>query len=737
MCGAPPTVRSTRSRASLALALLALPIAAHGADSPPPPAPGDTAKVSDDEVRRANSARLLDAATAPQAVVQISESELYDLPATTIPDRLRYVAGIDVYQARHGQFDVGIDGYNGINNSRVLALFDGRDFTLEEFGSVIWVGTLNLSDISAIDILKGPSSVAFGANAFGGVIDIHARQPGAHHQVFFNTSLGDYDTREADATALGPLGGGFYYKVSAGGTYLGELPAVNGETTYAPSSRTANYGNTDYDSRRFAATAGAYLPYDHRLEVEFHDLDIRQWDFVHDLDIGANHAAISQDDVGVRLVGDWGELRQIHTYAHKDYSNQRAEYQPEQDYLYSQAGFLDNTDITRLTFDIPAGTHSLRLGGEFYQWRSASNLWSTNGVYSDRSTWATVESRNHAGFLEDQWSIGERWTVDVGLRLDEHSQSGLNWSPRLAFNYRIDGNQFWRLSLSQGYRLPTPIETFIQQYYFSSDPNLRAETISEAELGWQKRVDTAIKLGSNVFYSRSNNEIWPLPLPAAVMGANWSNWLATGPNLSKQPGPFFAFENLNDPVTVLGLELNGDWRLADTPLTLFSNGTWQYFRHAHDVVYHSNGFSGFDPSTGTVHTLFAFDANLGKRVDDPPEWKANLGLRYEAGQVLFSVAGRYVSNRLVFSFANSYFNTGSPIELEELPPYVCCDISLGYTFAESGTYRNFVRLSVMDLFDSGHYEAFESRVPTLVNTQHLQSTSEIGRTVVGQLGWEF
>jgi outer membrane receptor for ferrienterochelin and colicin len=669
--------------------------------------------------------------------VQIGEADLTNLPSMTIPDRLRYVAGIDVYQERHGQYDVGIDGYNGINNSRILALYDGRDFTLEEFGSVIWVGTLNLSDISSIDILKGPSSVAFGADAFGGVIDIHARQPGHTHQLFFSADAGDYKTLEVDATAMGPLGEGFYYKFSVGGTYLGELPAVVGETSYTPSSRTANYGDTDFDSRRLAATIGMFLPADQRLELEFHDLDLRQWDFVHDLDIGANHAAISQADVGIRLEGDWGELRQIHTYAHKDYSNQRSDYLPQQDYLYSQAGFLDNTDISRLTFYVPAGAHSLRVGGEYYQWRSQSNLWSPNGIYADRATWANVESRNRAAFAEDQWSIGDKWTVNDGLRLDEHSQAGLNWSPRLALNYRVDGDEFYRLSLSHGYRLPTPIETFIQQYYFNSDPNLRAETISEAELGWQKRIDRAVKLGANLFYSQSNNEIWPLPLPANVMGENWNNWLATGPNLSKQPGPFFSFENLNNPVTVLGLELSGDWRLSDTPFSLFSNGTWQYFKHENDVIYQSNGFTGFDPSTGTTHTLFAFNANLGKKVDGPPEWKGNLGARYEAGNLLFSVAGRYVSNRTVFSFANSYFNTGSPIAEQELPPYVACDVSLGYTFAGNGTYDRFVRLSIMDVFNSGHYESYQSNPATLMNTQHFQSTSEIGRTVAGQVGWTF
>src|SRR5687767_1662253 len=105
---------------------------AHGAEAPPPIAGHDDFSVDvatvDDERRvHAARSRLQHLATAPQAVTVIGEADLVGTPATTIPDRLRYEPGIDVYQQRHATFDIGLRGYNGTNNNRVLALADGRD----------------------------------------------------------------------------------------------------------------------------------------------------------------------------------------------------------------------------------------------------------------------------------------------------------------------------------------------------------------------------------------------------------------------------------------------------------------------------------------------------------------------------------------------------------------------------------------------------------------------------------
>jgi iron complex outermembrane receptor protein len=122
------------------------------------------------------SRRRQDVASAPAPVEVILVEDLLLSPASTVPDRLRYVAGVDVYQLRNGQYEVGLRGYNdGPFNSRILVLQDGWQFRQPEAGVPLWSGSIDYSDLERIEVAKGPASVTYGENAFGGVISLTSR----------------------------------------------------------------------------------------------------------------------------------------------------------------------------------------------------------------------------------------------------------------------------------------------------------------------------------------------------------------------------------------------------------------------------------------------------------------------------------------------------------------------------------------------------------------------------------
>lgn len=708
---------------------------AHAAEAPPAGPDRDDFSVdvaTVDDGRRVHAARsrLQHLATAPQAVTAIDETSLAGTPATTIPDRLRYEAGIDVYQQRHATFDIGLRGYNGTNNNRVLALADGRDFRWETLGTLIWTGYLHPSDIARVEIAKGPSSVTYGANAFGGAILISDREADARHRLHTVADAGSDGRWDLDATGLGPLGERFYYKLSAGGSRRDDLDATTGWSTHQPHPRTADSGATDFASRRYAATLGARLPGDVRVEGEYHGIDIPEWEAVDDVDVGSNHTEWRFQDFGARVIAPWGEVRHLHQRVDSVYSNQKAFYAPP-DFRYAQAGNRDVKDTTRAQLNLAPPNHALTIGAEYTRTASLSNLWATGGSYADRSSWREVVTTNRALFAEDQYALAPGWVVTGGLRLDDHSRVGLNWSPRLALNWIPSDDEFWLLSFSRGYRLPNFLESYLQEYYFASDPGLDAETISAIELGWQRRMwDDGIRLGANAFASRANGEIWALPLPGPVMQANFDAWMATGPDLAQQPGPYFQFQNLDNPLTVLGTELSAEYRLPETPLTVWSNGTFQRARRDDPVVYRSDGYlQGGTPQ-------FRMDTELDPEINAPPRWKANLGLTVEHRHLFACAATRYVGHRQVFSFANSGFPSGR-LAVQEVPAYLAVDLSIGIDVDAPGTRRRFVRLSVLDLFDRSHAEAYRASQTDLFNAREQQLTSDIGRAIVAQVAWLF
>lgn len=692
-------------------------------------APVDEAALVDDGgFVEAVSRRRQRIETAPQAVAVLSAADLVATPAWTIPDRLRYVPGVDVYQARHGQYDVGLNGWNGLLNNRMLVVLDGQEYRQEEFGAVHWIGAVNQSDVRRIEVVKGPASVTYGANAFGGAVAIIEREPDQQHRLYGAGWIGLPALGDADATALGPLGSRFYYKVSAGGTRLDDLPAADSGLGSIDHPRLGRTGDRDLVTGRARATLGVRLPWNHRLEATWRLVDQSTHEMVDDFDVGANATSTRADDLVVAVRGPVLDLGWRHRRADKNYQNQKAYYNPWRDFAYVQSSFDDTEDTLRGQVNLDTGANTLSLGGEWNHWRSASNLW--DGWYLLPWTWKTVSTVNVAGFVEDQLRLSPRLALTAGLRADDHSRTGLHWSPRLAVNWSPDREQFVLLSWSSGYRQPSPIEAFLEEFYFTSSPSLDVERISTVQLSWRRRHRSLdLDYGAEGFASRANGLIMPLPLSGAAAGANYARWYATGPDITQQPGPFLAYQNLDNPVRTLGLEAQARGRLGSWPLWLWGNGTWQRARFEQPLVFACDGFAAGG------RQLFRFHRDLDRADGAPPEWKANLGLDLQHGHLFGSLAGRLVTGRIVHAVANSVLLDSGYVDQRTVDGYIACDASLGWNFVPGRA--SFLRLAALDLFGTGHYETAEQ--PGWVQRMGLamEGPSTIGRSIALQGGCEF
>ena len=89
------------------------------------------------------------------------------------PVALQSVPGVDVVQSGVNDFNVNARGFNSSLNRRVLVLQDGRDLAIAFLGSQEWNGlTQPLEDLGKVEMVRGPGSALYGANAFSGVVNI-------------------------------------------------------------------------------------------------------------------------------------------------------------------------------------------------------------------------------------------------------------------------------------------------------------------------------------------------------------------------------------------------------------------------------------------------------------------------------------------------------------------------------------------------------------------------------------
>src|SRR4029077_1366299 len=148
-------------------------------------------------------------------------------------DLLRSVPGVNVIQLSARDVNVtNRQGTSTLTNSQ-LVLLDDRSIYLDFFGLVLWdFLPTNLGDIKQIEVIRGPASAVWGANALTGVVNIITKTP-----------------REAPGTTVS-LSGGFFDR-NAGSTTgqgKGSLFGANASVARAPSATLAYRVSAGYFS---------------------------------------------------------------------------------------------------------------------------------------------------------------------------------------------------------------------------------------------------------------------------------------------------------------------------------------------------------------------------------------------------------------------------------------------------------------------------------------------------------
>lgn len=119
---------------------------------------------------------LFDAAAA---VFVISNDDLKRSGATSIPEALRMVPGLQVARINSQRWAISSRGFNGGFANKLLVLVDGRTVYTPTFSGVYW-GSLDylLEDIERIEVIRGPGATLWGANAVNGIINIITKKAG-------------------------------------------------------------------------------------------------------------------------------------------------------------------------------------------------------------------------------------------------------------------------------------------------------------------------------------------------------------------------------------------------------------------------------------------------------------------------------------------------------------------------------------------------------------------------------
>ncbi len=153
---------------------------------------------------------------SPVTMSVLSSDVLASTPAQGYGDLLRSVPGLNVIQLSARDVNLTSRQATSTLSNSQLVLLDGRSIYLDFFGIVLWDFLPNsLSDVKQIEVIRGPASAVWGANALTGVVNIITKSP-----------------RETPGTEV-TLGGGLLGRGAGSGVGKGLGSTVNFSGTYA------------------------------------------------------------------------------------------------------------------------------------------------------------------------------------------------------------------------------------------------------------------------------------------------------------------------------------------------------------------------------------------------------------------------------------------------------------------------------------------------------------------------
>ena len=439
------------------------------------------------------SKHLQNSSEAPASVTVVTSDEIQKYGYRNLADVLRSVPGFYVTYDRDYTF-VGVRGFGRLGdwNSRVLVLIDGHRINNNVLGQAL-LGNEFLVDVDMIDrveIVCGPSSSLYGANAFFAVINVMTRTAAQVKDWELSFQTGSFGTYEGRATyghefhGLGMLFSGTFYN-SAGQTLF--FPQFNN-----PANNNGVTSNTDYESyRHIMATLtfrgftfhGLFSTRDKGVPTayfggEFNDPGDYNLDSHQYFNLGYQHA-----------LGKW----QLDTHTSYDQARLQgpvpeAPTMPGGPIVLSTFSFRGNwwTGEVKVSRDLFERNH-LTLGTEI-----RNNLRQDQGDLLNPPNSFTADTNSSlisAVYAQDEFDITSRLTLNAGIRYDHYSTFGGTTNPRGALIYRATTTTTLKLLYGQAFSAPDVWETTPDFGTFLDDNlKLQPEHIQSLEA----RIDQAM-----------------------------------------------------------------------------------------------------------------------------------------------------------------------------------------------------------------------------------------------------
>lgn len=427
----------------------------------------------------------------------LTAEDLEQKQSSTVLDALRQVPGLHVTQSGAPGENTAIYTRGG-NDDSTLIMIDGVPLNnpIDASRSYDYLDQLSLDGVKQIEVVRGPQGALYGSAAMAGVVNIITRD------------------------GKGPLGGSALFEGGSYGTFQERVSAQGGDTganfllaasrldTSGFPTADKSFGNSldspDDDTSgllKVGASPVSNLGTDLTLRYSQSHTNLVDGGGANgdDPNYFADQKQLTLADQSKLTLGDWEQVLGI------SFVDENRVYSDKYDSVYpnsaDQAGNYDG-QMAQLSWQNNlkvASEETVMLGLQGYQ------EWGTAYYNSRTYSYTDAESANAeigSLFAQSQTHIEDRFFLNVGGRVDSHSQFGTHGTFQVGAAYYVPGLETkWLANVGTGFEAPNLYQLYDPSY---GNSGLQPETNTGVDVGFEQPLG-GVRVGVTYFHDDYDN----------------------------------------------------------------------------------------------------------------------------------------------------------------------------------------------------------------------------------------
>jgi iron complex outermembrane recepter protein len=417
---------------------------------------------------------------AASAIQVITQEDIRNSGAKTLPEALRLASNLQVAQVNSSQWAISARGFNNVLANKLLVLIDGRTVYTPLYAGVFWdVQNVMLEDVDRIEVISGPGGTLWGSNAVNGIINIITKSSKDTKGLFAEAAAGSNLPAMGSVRYGGQIGSKIFYRAYGTGYKLGNTLLTNGK---------------EADDNWGMGQGGFRMDWD----ATEKDKVIFEGNIYHATPnpAGGDTSSIATGD---NLLARWNhstpdksdfQLQAYYDHTRRHFDNGLVEDLKTYDVEWQSRYYLGQRNEFTYGLDFRAMDHNVNNLPLFGFFPAHKMLY----MYS--------------GFIQDKiWLIKERLNLTIGTKLEHNTYTGFENQPNVRVAWVPAQNQTLWAAVSRAVRTPARIDRDFNLFaapgvpVVSGNDSFAAAKMTAYELGWRLQPLKALSVSLSTFYN--------------------------------------------------------------------------------------------------------------------------------------------------------------------------------------------------------------------------------------------